>query len=66
MEITKVTGRLKALRQTKLYDLFVAAPIIAWDLFCAAHMLPLVADQIALVNLFVRTDLSVLPAISRS
>ena len=62
MEITKVTGRLKALRQTKLYDLFVAAPIIAWDLFCAAHMLPLVADQIALVNLFVRTDLSVLPA----
>ena len=57
-----VTERLKAIRRTKLYDLFAAAPLIAWYVFCAAHMLPLVAQQIALVKLFVQTDLSVLPA----
>jgi hypothetical protein len=57
-----VTGRLKALRRTKLYDLFAAAPLIAWYLFCAVHMLPSLADQVALVELFVRTDPSVLPA----
>lgn len=62
MEFAKLTGRLKALRRTKFYDLLAAAPIVAWDVFCAAHMLPVVADQIALVNLFVRTDPSVLSA----
>jgi protein-S-isoprenylcysteine O-methyltransferase Ste14 len=62
MEIAMVTGRLEAIRRTKLYDLFAAAPLIVWYLFCAAHMLPSLADQIALVKLFVRTDPSVLPA----
>jgi protein-S-isoprenylcysteine O-methyltransferase Ste14 len=62
MAIAMLTGRLKALRRTKLYDLFAAAPLIAWYLFCAAHMLPSLADQVALVKLFVRTDSSVLPA----
>ena len=57
-----VTGRLKALRRTKLYDLFAAAPLIAWYGFCAAQVLPLVAQQIELVKLFVQTDSSVLPA----
>jgi len=56
-----LTGRLKTLRRTKLCDLFAAAPLIAWYLFCAAHMLPSLADQIALLNLFVRTDPYVLP-----
>ena len=63
MAIAMVTGRLEALRRTKLYDLIVAAPLITWYLFCAAQMLPSLAQQIALVTLFVRTDPSVLPAI---
>jgi protein-S-isoprenylcysteine O-methyltransferase Ste14 len=56
------SGRLKALRRTKLYDLFAAAPLIAWYLFCAAQILPALTQQVALVKLFVRTDPSVLPA----
>ena len=57
-----VTGRLKALRRTKLYDLFAAAPLIAWYGYCAAQMLPQLAQQVALLRLFVRTDPSALPA----
>ena len=57
-----VTKRLKVIRKTKIYDLFAAAPLIVWFVFCAAHMMPLVAQQIALVKLFVQTDPSVLPA----
>ena len=55
-------GRLKALRRTKLYDLFAAAPVIAWFVFCVAQMLPSLAQRLTLVMLFVRTDPSVLPA----
>src|SRR6516165_9730544 len=62
MIIAMVTGRLKALRRTKLYDLFAAAPLIAWYGFCAAQVLPSLAQRIALVKLFVWTDPSVLPA----
>ena len=62
MTIAMVTERFKALRRTKLYDLFAAAPLIAWYVFCAAHMLPLVAQQVVLVKLFIQTDPSVLPA----
>ena len=62
MTIAMVTERLKAIRRTKIYDLFAAAPLIAWYVFCAAHMLPSVAQKIALVKLFVQTDPSVLPA----
>jgi len=61
MAIAVLTGRLKSFRRTKVYDLFAAAPLIAWYLFCAAHMLPSLTDQVALVTLFVRTDPSVLP-----
>ena len=62
MGIAIVTRRLKALRRTKLYDLFAAAPLIAWYGYCAAQMLPSLAQRVALVKLFVRTDPSVLPA----
>jgi protein-S-isoprenylcysteine O-methyltransferase Ste14 len=62
MAIAMVTGRLEALRRTKLYDLIVAAPLITWYLFCAAQMVPSLAQQVVLVTLFVRTDPSVLPA----
>ena len=61
MTIAMVTERLKAIRRTKIYDLFAAAPLIAWYVFCAAHMLPSVTQKITLVKLFVQTDPSVLP-----
>lgn len=54
--------RLKAIRQTKLYDLVAAAPLIAWYVFCAIHMLPSVVQQFALVKLMIETDPSVMPA----
>jgi protein-S-isoprenylcysteine O-methyltransferase Ste14 len=62
MEIAMVTGRLKAFRRTKLYDLLAAAPLIAWYGFCAAQTLPQLAQRVALVKLIVQTDPSVLPA----
>jgi protein-S-isoprenylcysteine O-methyltransferase Ste14 len=62
MTIAVVRERVQTFRQTKLYDLFAAAPLIAWYGFCAAQMLPLVAQQIELIKLFVQTDPSVLPA----
>ena len=37
MTIVTVTERLKAIRRTKLYDLFAAAPLIALYVFCAAQ-----------------------------
>ena len=57
-----LTARLKELRRTKLYDLVAVAPLLAWYLYCAVHMLPPLLDQFALIRLFVRTDPSVLPA----
>jgi hypothetical protein len=60
-----IKGRLKALRRTKLYDLIAAATVIAWFAFCVAQMLPSLAQRLALVMLFVRTDPSVLPRYSR-
>jgi protein-S-isoprenylcysteine O-methyltransferase Ste14 len=62
MIIAMVTERHKAIRRTKLYDLCAAAPLIAWYVYCAAQMLPSVAQQIARARLFVKTDPSVLPA----
>jgi protein-S-isoprenylcysteine O-methyltransferase Ste14 len=60
--VPAVKERLRAIRRTKFYDLFVAAPIIAWFVFCATQALPSVVQQIALVKLIVQTDPSVLPA----
>jgi protein-S-isoprenylcysteine O-methyltransferase Ste14 len=62
MATAMLQERIKGLRRTKLYDLFAAAPIIGWYMFCAAHMMPSMADQVALVKQFVQTDSSVLPA----
>src|SRR5215467_11407478 len=61
MATATMTARLEAFRQTKLYDLFAAAPLIAWYGYCAAQMLPSLAQQVALVKLFVQTDPSLLP-----
>jgi protein-S-isoprenylcysteine O-methyltransferase Ste14 len=62
MVVAMMTGRLKALRRTKLYDLLAAAPLVGWFAFSAAQMLPSLAQRVELVMLFVRTDPSVLPA----
>jgi len=62
MEIAMMTGRLEALRRTKLYDLFAAAPLIAWYGFCAAQVLPSLGQRVALIELFGRIDSSMLPA----
>lgn len=62
MVIATVTGRLKALRGTKLYDLLAAAPVMAWFAFSVAQMLPALVQRVTLVIMFVRTDPSVLPA----
>jgi protein-S-isoprenylcysteine O-methyltransferase Ste14 len=56
-----LADQIEGIRRTKLYDLFAAAPLIAWLLFSAAQMVPSVAEQLALVKLFVQTDSSVLP-----
>jgi protein-S-isoprenylcysteine O-methyltransferase Ste14 len=46
----------------ELYNLFMAAPVIAWYVFGLTQILPSVTQQIALAKLFVQTDYSVLPA----
>lgn len=60
--LAKVTERLKAFRRTKLYDLFAAAPVIAWFGFSMMQMLPPLSQRMKLLKLFERTDPSVLPA----
>jgi protein-S-isoprenylcysteine O-methyltransferase Ste14 len=60
--VIAIKGRLEALRRTKLYDLFAAAPVIAWFAFSMAQMLPSLTQRVALVITFVQTDPSVLPA----
>src|ERR1700728_4794495 len=45
----------------KLYDLFAAAPLIAWYLFGLIQILPPMARQISLAKLMIQTDPSVLP-----
>jgi protein-S-isoprenylcysteine O-methyltransferase Ste14 len=54
--------RLKVLQQTKLYDLLAASPLIAWYIFLVTQALPSVGEKIALVNMFIQTDYSFLPA----
>ena len=53
--------RFKGVRRTKLYDLFAAAPLIAWNIFVVSRVLPSFAAQIELTKLFIQTDYSVLP-----
>jgi len=50
------------MRGSKLYDLLTAAPLIAWYLLGLWRLLPGLANQAALVKLFLQTDYSVLPA----
>jgi protein-S-isoprenylcysteine O-methyltransferase Ste14 len=47
----------------KLYDLFAAAPLIAWYFFGLTQMLAPMAQQISLAKLIIQTDPSVLPPV---
>src|SRR5437899_2691445 len=47
----------------KIYDLLKVAPLIAWYLFSLRQVLTAAAEQARLVELFVETDVSVLPAL---
>jgi protein-S-isoprenylcysteine O-methyltransferase Ste14 len=58
--IQPVPDNTQPLRR-KLYDLFAAAPLIAWYFFSLTQMLPSMAQQVSLVRLFIQTDPSVLP-----
>jgi protein-S-isoprenylcysteine O-methyltransferase Ste14 len=44
--------RLEGVRRTKLYDLLVATPFIAWLLFSGARILPPVTEQITVAKFF--------------
>jgi len=56
-----LTDRLKAIRRTKVYDLFTALPLIAWYVFALAQTIAATGQQIVLAKLFIQTDVSVLP-----
>ena len=58
---SRLVERIKAFRNTKLYDLLAAVPLVVWYAFCAERMLPTLTAEISLVRLFVLTDISVLP-----
>jgi len=47
-----LADQLKVIRRTKLYDLFAAAPFIAWLLFSAAQIIPPVTEQVTLAKFF--------------
>jgi protein-S-isoprenylcysteine O-methyltransferase Ste14 len=53
--------RLKVIKQTKLYDLFAAAPLVAWLLFSVVQMLPEVTEKIALAKFFFQISPAALP-----
>lgn len=53
---------LNDIRRSKLYDLLVATPFIAWCVYSATQRLPELARQIALAKFCIQTDPSVLRA----
>ncbi|MGZ9410478.1 MAG: methyltransferase family protein [Methylocystis sp.] len=59
---TSLAEQLNDIRRSKLYDLFAAAPFIAWCVYCATQILPALDEQIALAKFFIQTDPSVLRA----
>jgi protein-S-isoprenylcysteine O-methyltransferase Ste14 len=57
----RYADRLKVIRQTKLYDLFAAAPLIVWLVVSVVQMLPELAEQTALAKAFFQISPSALP-----
>jgi protein-S-isoprenylcysteine O-methyltransferase Ste14 len=57
-----ISDRVRAIRRTKVYDLCAAAPFIAWCLFGVMQSLFVTAQDIALIKIFLETDVSILPA----
>jgi len=54
---------LKAAKQTKLYDLLAATPLIAWYVYCAAQQFNVLTQQLELAWLMAKTDVTVMDAV---
>jgi len=54
---------LKAAKQTKLYDLLAATPLIAWYVYCAAQQFNALTQQLELAWLMAKTDVTVMDAV---
>ena len=54
---------VKALRQTRLYDLLAVTPLVAWYLYCAAQQFSPLTQQIQLAWLMAKTDATVIDAV---
>ena len=54
---------LKAVKQTKLYDLLAATPLIAWYVYCAVQQFNLLTQQLELAWLMAKTDVTAMDAV---
>jgi protein-S-isoprenylcysteine O-methyltransferase Ste14 len=54
---------LKAVKQTKLYDLLAATPLIAWYVYCAVQQFSPLTTQIELAWLMAKTDVTAMDAV---
>jgi len=58
-----IADRLKAVKQTKLYDLLAAIPLIAWYGYCAVQQFSSLTQQIELAWLMAETDIAAMDAV---
>jgi protein-S-isoprenylcysteine O-methyltransferase Ste14 len=60
---TSIANWLKAAKQTKLYDLLAATPLIAWYVYCAVQQFSPLTAQVELAWLMAKTDVTVIDAV---
>jgi protein-S-isoprenylcysteine O-methyltransferase Ste14 len=53
----------KAVKQTKLYDLLAATPLIAWYVYCARQQFTVLTQQLELGWLMAKTDVTAMDAV---
>jgi protein-S-isoprenylcysteine O-methyltransferase Ste14 len=58
-----VTQWLKVIKQTKLYDLLAATPLIAWYVYCAVQQSSTLTQQLELAWLMAKTDVTAMDAV---
>jgi protein-S-isoprenylcysteine O-methyltransferase Ste14 len=54
---------LKVVKQTKLYDLLAATPLIAWYVYCAVQQSSTLTPQLELAWLMAKTDVTAMDAV---
>jgi len=54
---------LKVVKQTKLYDLLAATPLIAWYVYCAVQQSSTLRQQLELAWLMAKTDVTAMDAV---